>query len=142
MKTLVNKFAELELTKNPNHINLFQKQFITLEQADLMRVALSNILYEKITYNGAVIPHYHDVCEIICLIKGNVKVYIDGVWKDYKEGDTLLVPAGVVHSVANINKQVPSEQISFFIPTIENYSNSDFGTTIVDNIDLKSIGIG
>ncbi len=141
MRTIVNKFSELELTQNPNHINLFQKQLITTEQADLMKIALSNILYEKIIYNGAVIPHSHDVCEIICLTKGSVKVFIDGVWEDYNEGDTLLVPAGVVHSVANVNEEVPSEQISFFVPTSESYSNSNFGTTIVGSDDLKLIGI-
>ncbi len=75
-------------------------------------------LGKKIGPGGQVLPHYHDVAEIIHITVGKVKLLCNGEWKNYQAGDTFHVPAGTVHSVLN-DDIVPSEQISIFLPVEE-----------------------
>jgi quercetin dioxygenase-like cupin family protein len=95
-----------------------------------MKIALSSILWEKIDVGGAVLPHYHNVAEVIHITKGKVRLLCNGEWHSFQAGDTFLVPAGVVHSVRNDDVE-PTEQLSIFMPTLEGYSNEFFKTTRV-----------
>jgi quercetin dioxygenase-like cupin family protein len=99
-----------------------------------MGIKVSSILWEKIGVGGQVLPHYHDVAEIIHITVGHVKLLCDGEWKSYQAGDTFHVPAGIVHSVANEGTH-PSEQISVFLPVDQAATaNSFFNTTLVEDI--------
>ncbi|GIQ64421.1 hypothetical protein PACILC2_29890 [Paenibacillus cisolokensis] len=85
----------------------------------------------KIGVGGAILPHYHDVAEIIHITAGKVRLLCNGEWRSYEAGDTFHVPAGVVHSVVN-DDTAPTEQISIFLPVEEGAPrNCYFGTTQV-----------
>ncbi|WP_435170700.1 cupin domain-containing protein [Paenibacillus glycanilyticus] len=118
----------------PDHIHLYHREIVSAAQADRLGIRSSSILWEKIGVGGQVLPHYHDVAEIIYISVGKVKLLCNGEWKSYKAGDTFHVPAGVIHSVANDDDQ-PSEQISIFLPVEENVpANSFFNTTLVEDV--------
>jgi mannose-6-phosphate isomerase-like protein (cupin superfamily) len=118
----------------PNHIHLYHREIVSAGQADAMGFRMSSILWERIGVGGQVLPHYHDVAEIIHITVGKVKLLCNGEWKSYKAGDTFHVPAGVVHSVAN-DDDAPTEQISIFLPVSEDTpANSFFQTTLVKDV--------
>ncbi|KUP20483.1 cupin domain-containing protein [Paenibacillus sp. DMB5] len=118
----------------PNHIELYHREIVSAAQADKLGIRMSSILWEKLGVGGQVVPHYHDVVEIIHITVGEVKLLSGGEWTSYRAGDTFHVPAGVVHSVANVGDS-PSEQISIFLPAEAQVApNSFFGTTIIEDI--------
>ncbi|WP_019533351.1 cupin domain-containing protein [Paenibacillus ginsengihumi] len=118
----------------PNHIELYHREIVSAAQADALGIRMSSVLWEKIGVGGQVVPHYHDVAEIIHITVGRVKLLCNGEWKSYQAGDTFHVPAGVVHSVAN-DGDTPSEQISIFVP-VEPAAprNAFFGTVLVEDV--------
>lgn len=117
----------------PHHVSLYHREILSAAAADRMQVQASSILWEKIGVGGAVLPHYHNVAEIIHITVGKVKLLCNGEWKLFQAGDTFHVPAGVVHSVANADT-VPTEQISIFLPVhTEATHNVFFETTLVDD---------
>ncbi|CAM4299166.1 mannose-6-phosphate isomerase-like protein (cupin superfamily) [Paenibacillus endophyticus] len=118
----------------PDHIELYHREIVSAAQADQMGFRTSSVLWEKIGVGGQVLPHYHDVAEIIYITVGKVKLLCNREWHSYKAGDTFHVPAGVVHSVANDDDQ-PTEQISIFLPVGEDTpANSFFNTTLVEDV--------
>ncbi|WP_054939586.1 cupin domain-containing protein [Paenibacillus ihuae] len=118
----------------PNHIELYHREIVSAAHADKLGIRMSSILWEKLGVGGQVVPHYHDVVEIIHITVGEVKLLSNGEWSSYRAGDTFHVPAGVVHSVANAGDS-PSEQISIFLPAEEQVApNSFFGTTIIEDV--------
>ena len=130
--TKVRRDEEMTWELMPGHPGLYHKEIMNAADADELNVRMSSILWERIAVGGAVLPHYHDVAEVICITVGKVRLLCNGEWKSYRAGDTFLVPAGVVHSVRN-DDTAPTEQISLFIPTHgASMSNRFFGTTLVD----------
>lgn len=120
----------------PNHVELYHREILSAKQADALGIRMNSVLWEKIGVGGQILPHYHDVVEIIHITVGRVKLLCNGVWKTCKAGDTFHVPAGVVHSVAN-DGGIPSEQISIFVPVEPDApANVYFGTTIVEDVSL------
>lgn len=118
----------------PNHIELYHREIVSAAQADALGIRMSSVLWEKIGVGGQVVPHYHDVAEIIHITVGRVKLLCNGEWKSYQAGDTFHVPAGVVHSVAN-DGDTPSEQISIFVPVEPDAPrNAFFGTVLVEDV--------
>lgn len=118
----------------PNHIELYHREIVSAAQADALGIRMSSVLWEKIGVGGQVVPHYHDVAEIIHITVGRVKLLCNGEWKSYQAGDTFHVPAGVVHSVAN-DGDTPSEQISIFVPVEPDVPrNAFFGTVLVEDV--------
>lgn len=139
-ETILHNWDDLEIIKNPNHPGLYQKEFLSAADADAMGIAASSVLYEKLTYHGAVTPHYHSVCEVICLIRGSVMLYANGKWEKHCAGDTFIVPAGMIHSVVNVDPEIESEQISFFIPVSkEKVSNAFFETYMVEKPKIEEV---
>lgn len=131
-KTEVLVGEDMKWGRMPDHRELYHREILSAEKADQIGVRASSILWEKIGVGGQVLPHYHDVAEIIHITAGNVKLLCNGEWNTYKAGDTFQVPAGVVHSVAN-DGRTPSEQISVFLPVEEHTpTNSFFHTVLVD----------
>jgi len=130
---------EMEWGLMPNHWHLYHREIVNAAQADEMGIRASSVLWEKIGVGGAVLPHYHDVAEIIHITAGRVKLLRNGAWTEYKAGDTFHVPAGVVHSVACVG-DTPSEQISIFLPVEENApANSYFNTHLVEDVYTASL---
>lgn len=128
-KIIVGETLNWELM--PNHINLYHREILSAKDADSMEISASSILWERIDVGGQVLPHYHDVVEVIHITKGKVKVLCNGEWQSHQAGDTIQVPAGSLHSVANDDIEA-TEQISIFIPVQqERKANSFFGTVIV-----------
>ena len=119
----------------PNHIELYHREILSASESDALGIRMSSILWEKIGVGGQVLPHYHDVVEIIHITVGRVKLLLpNGEWKAYQAGDTFQVPAGVLHSVANAG-DAPSEQISIFVPVDAGApANSFFNTTLVEDV--------
>jgi len=119
-----------------DHVSLYHREIVTAAEADALGVRISSVLWEKIDVGGAVLPHYHNVAEIIHITVGKVLLLCNGEWKSYKAGDTFHVPAGTVHSVVN-DDTAPTEQISIFLPAEDGAPpNRFFETTQVDVTDL------
>jgi quercetin dioxygenase-like cupin family protein len=77
-----------------------------------------------------VLPHYHNVAEIIHITQGKVKLLCNGEWTSYQAGDSFLVPKGTLHSVVNDDIS-PTFQISMFIPTNKVMPKNSFFETIL-----------
>lgn len=138
-ETIARAWEQLPLLVNPDHPKLYQKQLALPDTADKMQVGLHAILFERLEKGGAVLPHDHDCCEIICITKGEVEAYYQGGWHHHKAGDTLLVPAGEIHSVYN-RREEGSEQISIFLPVHTPVENRMFATRILHDIPLFAEG--
>ncbi|HEY0828880.1 MAG TPA: cupin domain-containing protein [Bacilli bacterium] len=136
-ETKVLTGEDMTWTLIPDHVHLYHKEIVNAAAADSMGIRLSSILWEQIGVGGAVLPHFHDVAEVIHITKGKVKLLCNGEWKYHKAGDTFHVPAGTVHSVANDDIS-PTEQISIFMPADnEAPANHFFRTFLVDDIHSK-----
>lgn len=130
--TIVKEMKGQRWSLMPNHIELYHRELLSADEADSLGVRASSVLWEKIGVGGAVLPHYHNVAEIIHITKGKVKLLCNGEWQSHQAGDTFLVPAHVVHSVANDDDE-PSEQISIFLPVEASVpANTFFSTTLVE----------
>ncbi|GGQ96542.1 cupin domain-containing protein [Deinococcus ruber] len=46
-------------------------------------------------------PHFHDREELTVLLEGRVNVSVNGEQTTLEAGDTLLIPASVLHSIEN-----------------------------------------
>lgn len=130
-QTTVKTAEAMKWSLMPDHVALYHREIVSAAEADAMGVRASSVLWEKIGVGGAVLPHYHNVAEIIHITVGKVRLLCNGEWKSYQAGDTFHVPAGVVHSVVN-DDTAPTEQISIFLPVEEQApSNRFFETTKV-----------
>lgn len=129
--TKVNVGEDLKWNLFTEHRKVHHREILGAKEADKLGVDVSSVLRERIEVGGAVLPHYHDVAEVIHIIKGNVKLLQNGEWKSYKDGDTFIVPEGVVHSVANDDDE-PTEQVSIFLPVSEDVQNEGFKSYMVD----------
>lgn len=130
--TVVKEKKEQRWELMPNHVELYHRELLSAKEADGLGIRASSVLWEKIGVGGAVLPHYHNVAEIIHITVGKVKLLCNGEWKSYQAGDTFLVPAHVVHSVAN-NDVIDTEQISIFLPVEDDApTNCFFETALVD----------
>ncbi len=125
MEPIIRRQEEMEWVVAPLHNYLFQKTLISSEESNELKLRLWKILREKIEPGGAVLPHIHDVTEIIHFIEGEVAVLLGEKRMRCRPGDTIAAPAGVVHGVTN-RGNAASEQISFFIPEFDKKS---FGHT-------------
>ncbi|MEC2159555.1 cupin domain-containing protein [Virgibacillus halodenitrificans] len=129
--TKVNVGEELKWNKFTEHREVFNQELLSATEADGLGVSVSSVLRERIELGGIVLPHYHDVAEVIHITKGKVRLLKNGEWTSYKEGDTFLVPKGVVHSVANDDTE-PTEQVSIFLPVSDDVENEGFKSHMVD----------
>ncbi|WNR42163.1 cupin domain-containing protein [Paenibacillus roseipurpureus] len=131
-ETTVLRGAPIPWTPIPAHPELYHREIVDAAKADALGVRISSVLWERIGVGGQVLPHYHDVVEVIHITVGKVKLLCNGVWQSYQAGDTFHVPARTVHSVANDDTK-PTEQISIFLPADANVpSNQFFQTFLVD----------
>lgn len=131
-ETLVLEGATMTWEPILGHPHLEHREILDAGSADALGVRVSSILWERIGVGGAVLPHYHDVVEIIHITRGRVNLLCDGQWRSFGAGDTFHVPAGAIHSVAN-DDTGPTEQISIFLPVADdNPTNRFFETHLVD----------
>lgn len=135
--TIIKNGADMPFEQSKLHIGLTQQTFLSPEEADLVNISAHGVLMERLCYRGAVKPHTHDCVEIICLIKGRVNLYHDGAWEEHSAGDVFIVGAGEVHSVINLDPDVDSEQISFFIPTCDGVKNTPFSASPAEVADFE-----
>ena len=134
--TQVKIGATMPWGKFEDHPGLHHREVTSAQEANDLKVHLSSILWEKIDVGGAVLPHYHNVSEIIHITKGKVRLYLNGEWHSFQAGDTFLVPAGVVHSVRN-DDTAPTEQLSIFMPTSTGEIHNEFFNTTRVNVPLE-----
>ena len=134
-QTKVKTGEQIEWTQITDHVKLYHKEICNAAEADAMGVRVSSILWEKIEVGGAVLPHYHDVAEVIHITVGKVRLLCNGEWQSYQAGDTFLVPQGTVHSVANADTK-PTEQVSIFLPAAEGIPTNHFFNTYKVNQHL------
>lgn len=141
-ETIVKEMSQQHWDLMPNHVELYHREIVSAAEADAMGFRANSVLWEKIGVGGAVLPHYHNVAEIIHITVGKVRLLCNGEWKSYQAGDTFHVPAQVVHSVVN-EGEIDSEQISIFLPVEEHVpQNVFFKTTLVDvPVDRKLKGM-
>lgn len=131
-QTSVKEGSSIPWTQIPEHLHLFHREIVDAAEADALGVRVSSVLWEKIEVGGQVLPHYHDVAEVIHITVGKVKLLYNGEWRSYQAGDTFHVPAGVVHSVKN-DDVAPTEQISIFLPADATIpANKFFQTHLVE----------
>lgn len=135
--TIIKNGADMPFEQSKIHIGLTQQTFLSPEEADLVNISAHGVLMERLYFRGAVKPHTHDCAEIICLTKGRVNLYHNGVWEEHTAGDVFIVGAGEVHSVINLNPDEDSEQISFFIPTCDGVKNTPFSAFPAEIADFE-----
>jgi mannose-6-phosphate isomerase-like protein (cupin superfamily) len=114
----------------PEHPFLYHREICSAADADAMEIQMSSVLWEKIGVGGCVLPHYHNVAEIIHITQGKVKLLCNGEWVSYQAGDSFLVPKGTIHSVVN-DDITPTYQISLFVPTNKVMPKNTFFETIL-----------
>ena len=136
--TTVKEVKDLHWELMPHHVELYHREIVSAAEADRMGVRASSVLWEKIGVGGAVLPHYHNVAEIIHITVGRVRLLCNGEWMSYGAGDTFHVPAGVVHSVMN-DDVIPTEQISIFLPVEEHVPGNCFFETTQVPVELPSV---
>ncbi|MFP6869524.1 MAG: cupin domain-containing protein [Nitrospinota bacterium] len=133
MKPTLLRWDDLEWGPMPRHPGLFHKEILSKEEWEKIGLRIWKVLIEKIEPGGAVLPHYHDVAEIIHFLEEEVSVIMGEERTICHPGDSLVVPAGIVHSVANKGER-DSKQISFFLPHI---GKEDYGhTELVEEIEI------
>ena len=128
--TTIKRGGAMNWEPMPDHVSLYHREIVSAAEADALGVRVSSVLWEKIGPGGAVLPHYHNVAEIIHITAGEVRLLCNGEWKLCQTGDTFHVPAGAVHSVANAGS-LPSEQISIFLPVDEEAPPNRFFETVL-----------
>ena len=101
MKPTLLRWDDLEWGPMPRHPGLFHKEILSKEEWEKIDLRIWKVLIEKIEPRGAVLPHYHDVAEIIHFMEEEVSVILGEERTICHPGDSLVVPAGIVHSVAN-----------------------------------------
>ena len=71
-------------------------------------------VWEQFQDSGGLInPHYHEVEEIITILRGTVEVMIDGEPKEVEAPVTLFIPEKVVHSIRNVGDKT-THVLAFF----------------------------
>jgi mannose-6-phosphate isomerase-like protein (cupin superfamily) len=129
-ETKVYEGEQLEWSPIPEHPFLYHREICSAADADAMSIQMSSVLWEKIGVGGCVLPHYHNVAEIIHITQGKVKLLCNGDWISYQAGDSFLVPKGTIHSVVN-DDITPTYQISLFVPTNKVMPKNTFFETIL-----------
>jgi mannose-6-phosphate isomerase-like protein (cupin superfamily) len=129
-ETKVYEGEQMNWSPIPEHPFLYHREICSAADADAMEIQMSSVLWEKIGVGGCVLPHYHNVAEIIHITEGKVKLLCNGEWKSYKAGDSFLVPQGTVHSVVN-DDTTATYQISMFIPANAEIPMNTFFKTIL-----------
>ncbi len=82
-------------------------------------------------------PHAHpDFEEVIYVISGRGKFWVEGEWHNIKEGDALLVPAGVMHATFNTTDE-PLRLASFF-PVAEGVDQTRMRADVFVSLDSDS----
>ena len=130
IETKVNIGENINWDQFTEHKKVYNREIVKSKEADALGIGLSSILWEKLEVGGQVLPHYHDVVEIIHITVGQVQLLCNKEWKKFKAGDTFLIPKGVIHSVKNDDTQ-PTEQISIFLPTFAEIPPNEFFKTIL-----------
>lgn len=125
----VRRFEEIEWRTMEEHRGLHYRELLSSEDASGLGLLVANIWRESIEPGGAVLPHTHDVAEIIHFTEGKVRALLGEEWTDCSPGDTLIVPKGVLHSVEN-HGESPSHQVSIFVPVLPD--NDGFRTFLAD----------
>ncbi len=101
MKPTLVRWDEIEWNPAPLHLGLFYKEVLSKEEWAARSLRVWKMLVDKIEPGGAVLPHFHDVAEIIHFLEEEVSILLGEQRAICHPGDTIIVPAGVVHSVAN-----------------------------------------
>lgn len=125
MESTIRLFDDLSWTPLPGNPNVNVKELLTQDECGSLSLKLWRILFEKIEPGAAVLPHFHDTAEVIHFINGEVHVLVGEKRRVCSPGDTLIVKAGTVHSVANKGVD-PTTQISYFVPAVD---QNEFGLT-------------
>lgn len=125
MEPTIRRLDDLEFHPLPGNPDVYHKQLLSREESASLGLKLWRVLFERIDPGAAVLPHRHDVTEVIHFIRGEVHVLLGGRRSVCRPGDSLIVPSGVVHGVANKGLE-PSTQVSFFIPAAD---QGEFGRT-------------
>ena len=135
MKPTLVRWDEIEWNPAPLHLGLFYKEVLSKEEWAARSLRVWKMLVDKIEPGGAVLPHFHDVAEIIHFLEEEVSILLGEQRAICHPGDTIIVPAGVVHSVANKGAR-DSRQVSIFLPHTGN-EDEDFGNTeLVEGIEI------
>ncbi len=67
-------------------------------------VRIQMINWAKLPKGKEFIPHYHeDMDEVFIVISGKAEIRIGEEIDTLEEGDSVLIPKGIIHSMKNIN---------------------------------------
>ena len=125
-RIIIKSGKDIQEEESSKHIKLYQKTYVSPEEADRLNIRTHAVLWEKLAYRGAVKPHTHSCAELIFITKGSVMFYNEDHWEPRGAGDVILVGAGALHSVINTDPNTESEQISLFIPTDSSETENTF----------------
>lgn len=99
--TFFYKNEQISFEPHPRFQGVSIAKLVTKDRGQAIGVSLLKI------ETGVEIPvHTHDKeLDSIFVVAGNGQAFIDGVWREIKEGDYILIPATIEHGVRNTSQQ-------------------------------------
>ncbi|HYE84593.1 MAG TPA: cupin domain-containing protein [Clostridia bacterium] len=96
MEAVIRNQRDAVLEKRPNHREVYGKQLTVNAENGRLSANLITIKPE-----GEIIPHTHEVLEVIYIIEGEASVLVNGARQKGEAGTILVAPAGSEHGILN-----------------------------------------
>jgi quercetin dioxygenase-like cupin family protein len=86
-----------------NAPNRVIRDLFSAKTMDALEVTVRVVDLAPISEQGARRPHWHDGFEeVIHIVQGRGRMYLDGDWYNVETGDTVLVPPNIPHATFNL----------------------------------------
>jgi len=97
MDALMRKQSEVESVKNPKHNEVYVKVLTTQSETDRLSVSLTTV-----KTGGEIVPHTHEVLEVIYVLEGEGSALINGERKKAEAGSIIVAPPTKEHGIKNV----------------------------------------
>lgn len=102
------------------------RELFSAKTMDALEVTVRIVDLAPISEQGARRPHWHDGFEeVIHIVHGKGRMYLDGHWYELETGDTVLVPPNIPHATFNLLDEPLRLMVFFPRAVIEPFSFAD-----------------
>lgn len=96
MESVIRNQKDIAFEKRPNHREVYGKQLTV--NAENGRLSANLIVIKP---EGEIVPHTHEVLEVIYIIEGEASALVNGKRQKAEAGTVLVAPAGNEHGIMN-----------------------------------------
>lgn len=96
MESIIRNQRDIEATKNPKHREVYNKLLTIQKENDRLSASLATI-----KPGGEILPHTHDVLEVMYVTEGEGSALINGERQKAETGAIIVAPPGRVHGMMN-----------------------------------------